>query len=146
MHRYRRALAIYLLLCLSFCAAVAQQAKPATAPKTLPELQTRIQEILAKPELSSAMVGIKVASLDNGRVLFEENAAKLLAEIPTRYPKGDLLGEALWRLAFAAWRAERLDDAERWLDENLRLVPHEEIWYAEGRALYWKARIAEKRG
>jgi len=78
MHRYRRALAIYLLLCLSFCAAVAQQAKPATAPKTLPELQTRIQEILAKPELSSAMVGIKVASLDNGRVLFEENAAKLL--------------------------------------------------------------------
>jgi len=75
-----------------------------------------------------------------------ENAAKILAEIPTRYPKGDLLGEALWRLAFAAWRAERLDDAERWLDENLRLVPHEEIWYAEGRALYWKARIAEKRG
>jgi len=75
-----------------------------------------------------------------------ENAAKLLAEIPARYPKGDLLGEALWRLAFAAWRAERLDDAERWLDENLRLVPHEEIWYAEGRALYWKARIAEKRG
>jgi len=75
-----------------------------------------------------------------------ETAAKILAEIPARYPKGDLLGEALWRLAFAAWRTERLEDAERWLDENLRLVPHEEIWYAEGRALYWKARIAEKRG
>src|SRR6185369_2049126 len=37
-----------------------------------------ISEVLAKPELSSAMVGIKVVSLDNGRVLFEENAAKLL--------------------------------------------------------------------
>jgi hypothetical protein len=60
---------------LSFCfafAAVAQQ------PKTLPELRREDLGVLAKPELSSAMVGIKVVSLDNGRVLFEENAAKLL--------------------------------------------------------------------
>jgi D-alanyl-D-alanine carboxypeptidase/D-alanyl-D-alanine-endopeptidase (penicillin-binding protein 4) len=79
MHRYRRALAVYLLLCFSL-AAVAQQPKPApaTAPKTLAELQTRIQEILAKPELSPAMVGIKVVSLDTGRVLIEEHADKLL--------------------------------------------------------------------
>ena len=73
-------------------------------------------------------------------------AAKILAEIPSRYPKGDLLGEALWRLAFGAWRAARLDDADHWLDENLSRVPHEDIWYAEGRALYWKARIADKKG
>ena len=33
-----------------------------------------------------------------------------------------------------------------WLDENLRLVPHEEIWYAEGRAQYWKGRVLEKQG
>ena len=46
--------------------------------KTLAELQSRISEILAKPELSSAMVGIKVTSLDTGQVLFEENSAKLL--------------------------------------------------------------------
>ncbi len=63
-------LACLLLFCVS--SAVAQQ------PKTLPELQARIREMLAKPELSSAMVGIKVVSLDNGRVLFEENATKLL--------------------------------------------------------------------
>src|SRR5215211_4770041 len=50
----------------------------AQAPKTVAELQTRIQEILAKPELSPAMVGIKVVSLDTGRVLFEEHADKLL--------------------------------------------------------------------
>ena len=72
MHRYKRALATYLLLFISFSVAVAQQ------PKTLPELRAKISEVLAKPELSSAMVGIKVVSLDNGRVLFEENAAKLL--------------------------------------------------------------------
>ena len=76
----------------------------------------------------------------------EATAAKLLAEVPTRYPKADLLNEALWRLAFSAWRAGRDDEAMRWLDENLRLVPREEIWYAEGRVQYWKGRVFEKRG
>ena len=78
MHRYRRVVAIYLILCFSFSAALAQQPKPATPPKTLAELQARISEVLAKPELDPAMVGIKVVSLDTGRVLFEQNAAKLL--------------------------------------------------------------------
>jgi D-alanyl-D-alanine carboxypeptidase/D-alanyl-D-alanine-endopeptidase (penicillin-binding protein 4) len=50
----------------------------ATTTKSLAELQTRIAEILHKPELAPAMVAIKVASLDTGRVLFEENAHKLV--------------------------------------------------------------------
>ena len=71
MYKRKIALLVYLLL---FCVSsvTAQQTK------TLPELRAKISEVLAKPELSSAMVGIKVVSLDNGRVLFEENAAKLL--------------------------------------------------------------------
>lgn len=78
MYKRRLSLITYLLLiCIS--TAVAQQPKPATTgPKTLPELQARISEIVAKPELSSAMIGIKVVSLDTGRVLFEENSGKLL--------------------------------------------------------------------
>lgn len=72
MNRSRRIISVLLIL-LVF--AVPLQAQ---APKTLAELQTRISEILAKPELSSAMVGVKVVSLDNGRIVFEENAAKLL--------------------------------------------------------------------
>lgn len=52
--------------------------RTATTTKTLVELQTRIAEILRKPELAPAMVAVKVASLDTGRVLFEENANKLL--------------------------------------------------------------------
>ena len=54
------------------------QTKTATSTKALAELRNRISEIIDKPELASAMVGIKVASLDTGRVLFEENAMKLL--------------------------------------------------------------------
>jgi D-alanyl-D-alanine carboxypeptidase/D-alanyl-D-alanine-endopeptidase (penicillin-binding protein 4) len=77
MYKRRVSLLAYvLLLCVS--SVVAQQQAPTPAPKTLPELRTKISEILAKPELASAMVGIKVVSLDTGRVLFEENAGKLL--------------------------------------------------------------------
>ena len=76
MYKRRISLLAYLLLfCIS--SAVAQQPAPAP-PRTLPELRAKISEVLAKPELSSAMVGVKVVSLDTGRVLFEENAAKLL--------------------------------------------------------------------
>lgn len=57
---------------------VVVQPKTSIPTKTLTELQSRISEVLAKPELSAAMVGIKVTSLDTGRVLFEENSAKLL--------------------------------------------------------------------
>ena len=52
--------------------------KTSNPTKSLAELQSRITDILRKPELSPAMVGVKVVSLDTGRVLFEENSAKLL--------------------------------------------------------------------
>jgi soluble lytic murein transglycosylase len=72
-------------------------------------------------------------------------AETLLKEIPERYPQGDLVGESLWRLAFRSWQAGAWDAALGWLDENLRRVPREEIWYAEGRAHYWKGRLFEKK-
>ncbi|HEY2902811.1 MAG TPA: transglycosylase SLT domain-containing protein [Polyangia bacterium] len=76
----------------------------------------------------------------------EAESNRLLAAVIELYPKGDLLNEALWRLAFTAWRGGRYDDALHWLDETLRLCPHEDIWYAEGRTPYWKARIYERQG
>ena len=48
------------------------------ASQSLAELQSRITDILHKPEFASAMVGIKVASLDTGKVIFEQDANKLL--------------------------------------------------------------------
>ncbi|HEV7903986.1 MAG TPA: D-alanyl-D-alanine carboxypeptidase/D-alanyl-D-alanine-endopeptidase [Pyrinomonadaceae bacterium] len=48
------------------------------APRTLEVLRSRISDVLSQPALAPAMFGIKVVSLDTGRVLFEENAGKLL--------------------------------------------------------------------
>lgn len=55
-----------------------QPVRIGTPPKTIAELQTRIAEVLDKPELAPAIVGIKVTSSETGRVLFEENGSKLL--------------------------------------------------------------------
>src|SRR5258705_7676744 len=54
------------------------QIRSAATTRTLADLRTRISQVLDKPELAPAMVGIKVTSLETGRVLFEENASKLL--------------------------------------------------------------------
>ena len=55
-----------------------QPVRVGNPPKTIAELQTRIAEVLDKPELAPVMVGIKVTSLETGKVLFEENGSKLL--------------------------------------------------------------------
>ena len=71
---------------------------------------------------------------------------KLLASIPERYPAGDQGGEALFRLGFDAFRRAVLDDARRWLEEELKRYPREEGWWEAGRALYWVGRVAEAQG
>ena len=71
-----------------------------------------------------------------------DEAAALLTALPDLYPGGDQASEAMWRLALAAIREKNWDEANRWLDENLKRIPHEDVWFAEGRALYWKARVA----
>jgi soluble lytic murein transglycosylase len=55
-------------------------------------------------------------------------------------------GEALWRLAWRAWRGQRWADVIRWLDAEIAAVPHEDAYYAEGQTHYWKARALEKLG
>jgi soluble lytic murein transglycosylase len=72
------------------------------------------------------------------------SARAVLSEIPRRYPEGDMLGEALFRLAFSSYQTRDFAEASRWLQEELKLIPHETVWYAEGRALYWLARIEEQ--
>jgi soluble lytic murein transglycosylase len=76
----------------------------------------------------------------------DAEAEKLLADLADVYPRGDMAPEALWRLAFDHFRDRDYDKALHWLDQELRRYPREDIFYAEGRALYWKARIFEKKG
>ncbi len=53
--------------------------KFSTTTRSLPELQARISDVLRRQELAPGIVGIKVASLETGKVLFEQNANKLLS-------------------------------------------------------------------
>ncbi len=46
------------------------------APQTLEELRARIRDLVARPEFAASHVAVKVASLDTGRVLFEQDARK----------------------------------------------------------------------
>ena len=46
--------------------------------RSLGELQTRIREVLQRPSLAQAFVGVKVTSAETGKTLFEENSNKLL--------------------------------------------------------------------
>jgi D-alanyl-D-alanine carboxypeptidase/D-alanyl-D-alanine-endopeptidase (penicillin-binding protein 4) len=66
------------------------------AARSLEALRAGIAEVLRAPELAPALVGIKVVSLDTGRVLFEENAGKLL--VPASNMKLYTVAAALDRL------------------------------------------------
>jgi D-alanyl-D-alanine carboxypeptidase/D-alanyl-D-alanine-endopeptidase (penicillin-binding protein 4) len=46
------------------------------APRTLEELRARVREMVSRPEFAASNLAIKIASLDTGRVLLEENASK----------------------------------------------------------------------
>jgi serine-type D-Ala-D-Ala carboxypeptidase/endopeptidase (penicillin-binding protein 4) len=53
-----------------------QAAAQPSAPQTLEELRARLRQLLDKPEFAASQLAVKIASLDTGRVLFEENAGK----------------------------------------------------------------------
>jgi D-alanyl-D-alanine carboxypeptidase/D-alanyl-D-alanine-endopeptidase (penicillin-binding protein 4) len=46
------------------------------APRTVEELRARVREIVSRPEFAASNLAVKVASLDTGRVILEENAGK----------------------------------------------------------------------
>ncbi|HEV7644710.1 MAG TPA: D-alanyl-D-alanine carboxypeptidase/D-alanyl-D-alanine-endopeptidase [Pyrinomonadaceae bacterium] len=78
-------------------ATPAPTATPTPLPvQTLPELQSKIRSILLRPELRRGQVGIKVASLDSGKTMFEENAEKYF--MPASNMKIFTVGTALVRL------------------------------------------------
>ena len=74
----------------------------------------------------------------------EDRGTELLLSIPAAHPTGDQRGEALWRLAFRAWRRGDLKAAGFWWSEALAKSPREDGWWEAGRTLYWLGRVATR--
>ena len=51
---------------------------PPNAPRTLAELQSRIEQIVRQPALEPGFFAVKIVSLDTGAVIYEQNANKFV--------------------------------------------------------------------
>ena len=71
---------------------------------------------------------------------------ELLAGLPATFTNGDQRGEALWRLAFRAWRQGDVAGARKYLEQERQLLPREDGWWEAGRTLYWLGRCADRLG
>ena len=61
--------------------ALSVLAQPATTNKpveTLAEFQARLKTVATHPRFSAGLLGIKVESLDTGKIIYEQNADKLM--------------------------------------------------------------------
>jgi soluble lytic murein transglycosylase len=70
----------------------------------------------------------------------------VLAALPTKFPKGDNIAEAMWRLGWQAWTAKKYDDAIKWWKKQIELVPRDDNYYGEGQAQYWLGRAYKAKG
>ena len=67
------------ILCF-FCAVMTAtwvRAEGTNGPATLAQLRQHLNDIVSQPKYAAALWGVKVASLDSGKTLFEHNAEKL---------------------------------------------------------------------
>ncbi|HMG21396.1 MAG TPA: transglycosylase SLT domain-containing protein, partial [Kofleriaceae bacterium] len=69
-----------------------------------------------------------------------EHTEAVLSSLPTRFPAGDNIAEAMWRLGWHAWRDQKYDDAIRWWQKQIALVPRDDSYYGEGEPQYWLGR------
>ncbi len=76
----------------------------------------------------------------------DKKVRELLASMATAYPDGDMGTEALWRLAWRAYKANDFEEATKWLQKQIDATPIDRRFWAEGQALYWMARAQGKRG
>jgi soluble lytic murein transglycosylase len=70
----------------------------------------------------------------------------VLSQLPTKFPKGDNIAEAMWRLGFRAWSDKKYDDAIKWWKKQIELVPRDDNYFGEGQAQYWLGRAYLAKG
>lgn len=73
-------------------------------------------------------------------------AAAALEQVPARYPQGDMRGEALWRLGWAAYKAGADDQAIGFWQRQITSVPIDDNYWAEGQPQYWIGRALARKG
>ena len=104
---------IGLLLTLVAFAALAEES--AKAPDTLETLQQRINELVTNPRYAAGLFGVKIASLDSGKVIYEHDAGKLFS--PASNSKLYTMALALarlgadYRIKTSLYAQSRPDDA-----------------------------------
>ncbi len=76
----------------------------------------------------------------------QKNVTRLLSSLPTVYPQGDMRAEAMWRLAWRAFKAKDYDESLKWLRKQIEVKPIEDNYYAEGQAQYWMGRAYAEKG
>ena len=54
-------------------------AQPTNFAKSLPELRAQLEAHLNQPRFSGALWGVKIASLDTGRIIYESHADRLMS-------------------------------------------------------------------
>jgi len=64
----------------------------------------------------------------------------VLSSLPIKFPGGDNIAEAMWRLGWHAWREQHYDDAIKWWQKQVELVPHDDNWFGDGEPQYWLGR------
>lgn len=76
----------------------------------------------------------------------DDKVVELLSTLPELYPDDDMRGEALWRLAWRAFKAEDYEDAIGWLEKHIEAEPIAQNYWAEGQAQYWMGRAHAELG
>jgi serine-type D-Ala-D-Ala carboxypeptidase/endopeptidase (penicillin-binding protein 4) len=72
-----RAPTVLFVICVSALNVFAQTDTTNKAIASVAELQTRLKAVATHPRFDAALLGIKVESLDTGRIIYEQNADKL---------------------------------------------------------------------
>ncbi len=75
------------------------------------------------------------SSLNNGK-----KVESVLSSLPTQFPDGDNVAEAMWRLGWRAWKDKKYDESIKWWRKQIELVPHDDNYFGEGQAQYWLGR------
>lgn len=70
---------LFLSTLLFFCAVIFSPAQQTNAARTLEQLRTQLTAHVEQDRFSGALWGIKVASLNSGKILFEHHADRLMS-------------------------------------------------------------------